>query len=240
MSGLLETIKSISVASMFPDKIFIDNGSGGGFCCGRIYNFSSCGYKGPVYDLQVEEDHSFSGPHLTIHNCGAGQINVCLAERGMSLDEFSVARAGDYIDINASKMTGEPRTSVLRAKEKKLNFLKLDENDPVVLALDCYYDEMLRYVFGFFAKRFANRRGSIEHPIDLVLSGGTACVPGFDKKVRSIISKMDLPFEIAEIRLAGGGDKVKMLQAVANGCYLRAKQAAKKMANAKDVIEKAS
>jgi hypothetical protein len=171
---------------------------------------------------------------------GAGMVNVCLAERGMPLDEFSIAKSGDWIDANTSKMVGEPKTSVLRTKEKKLNFNKLDESDPIILALDCYYDEMLRYVFGLFAQRFSNHKGSIEHPIDFVVSGGTACVPGFDKKIKSVLAKMDLPFEIAEVKLAGGGDKTKMLQAVARGLYLRAKQAAKKMANAKDIIEKAS
>jgi len=40
--------------------------------------------------------------------------------------------------------------------------------------------------------------------------------------------------------LAGGGDRAKMLQAVAKGLYIRAKQTAKKTTAAKDIIEKAS
>ena len=171
---------------------------------------------------------------------GAGQVNICMAERGVPLDEFSVARSGDWIDTNTAKMVGEPRTRVLMAKEKKLNFGKLDDSDPIILALDCYYDELLRYVFGLFAKRFADHKGGIEYPIDFVVSGGTASVPGFDKKIKSVLSKMEMPFEIANVRLAGGGDRAKMLQAVAKGLYIRAKQAAKKTTAAKDVIEKAS
>lgn len=158
---------------------------------------------------------------------GAGQCNFCLTERGIPLDEFSVARSGDWIDSNVARMTGQPRTKVLRVKEKKLDFNNIDKNDEIILALECYYEELINYVFGIFAKRFGSSKGSIDHPIDLVLSGGTACPKGFDQKVKVMLAKMSLPFEIREVRLAGGGDPDKMLKAVARGCYVRAKQAAK-------------
>jgi hypothetical protein len=64
---------------------------------------------------------------------GAGQANFCLAERGLPLDEFSIARSGDWIDANVARMTGQPKTKVLRVKEKRLNFNKLDEDDEVIL-----------------------------------------------------------------------------------------------------------
>jgi hypothetical protein len=170
---------------------------------------------------------------------GAGMVNFCLAERGVPMDEFSLCRSGDFLDQQVARMTGQARTKVMRVKEKKLDFNKLDEtaeDGDILLAYDIYYDELINYVFTTFAKRFKGNRGSIEHPIDLIVSGGTASVPGFDKKVRKILKKLEFPFEIHEVRLAGGGDRKKMLAATAHGCYLKAKQAARKMMNAKDTL----
>ena len=117
---------------------------------------------------------------------------------------------------------------MLRVKESSLDFNNLDLENPIILALDSYYESLVKYSFGKFAERFANKRGSLEGSIDLILSGGTASVPGFDKKVKFVLEGMDLPFKIHEVRLAGGGDRAKMLKAVAKGCYVRAVQAAKK------------
>jgi len=155
---------------------------------------------------------------------GAGQCNFALAERGLPLDEFSVARSGDWIDSNAARMTGQPKTKILRVKEKKLNFDAIDKEDPIVLALECYYEELVNYVFGIFRDRFKRNRGSIDHPIEIILSGGTASPPGFERKVKEIIEKMNLPFEVKEVRLAKD-----MFRSVATGCFIRAKQAAKKL-----------
>lgn len=170
---------------------------------------------------------------------GAGQVNFCLSERGLPIDEFSIARSGDYVDANVARMTGQPRTKVIRVKEKDLDFNKIDENNEILLALDCYYEDLVRYVFGIFGKRFENNRGSIDHPIDIILSGGTASPPGFDKKVRKVLDRMNLPFQINDIKLAGGGERQGMLKTVARGCYIRAKQTAKKIEAGKEILNNA-
>lgn len=167
-----------------------------------------------------EGDIQFTGIGISF---GAGQANFCLAERGIPLDEFSIARSGDWIDKNVSKMVGQPVTKVLRTKERKLDFGNIDPNDEILLALECYYEELIQYIFSRFSKRFQGNKGSIDHPIDIVLSGGTASPPGFDQKVRDVIAKMKLPFEVYEVRRSKD-----MLKTVATGCYLRAKQAARK------------
>jgi len=188
-----------------------------------------------------EGDVPFTGIGISI---GAGCFNFCLAERGTPIDEWSLCRAGDWIDSNASRMCCQPKTKILRVKELELNFNTVDnisekhKNYDVLLALDCYYDEMIGYAFKMFASRFQDNRGSIDSPIDIVIAGGTASVPGFDKKVLKVLAKMSLPFEIGEVRLAGGGDTQKMLKAVSYGCYLRAKQAAKKAMAAREAAGK--
>jgi len=176
--------------------------------------------ENPKMYVDEKETIPFTGVGISM---GAGMCNFALTERGIPLDEFSVARSGDWIDTNAARMTGQPKTKVLRVKEKKLNFDKVDGDDVVQVAIECYYEDLVNYVFGIFKDRFKKNRGSIDHPIEIILSGGTASPPGFDKRVKAIISKMDLPFEVKEVRLAKD-----MLRTVATGCFVRAKQAAKK------------
>lgn len=183
-------------------------------------------------------DVPFTGCALSF---GAGMVNFCLAERGVPMDEFSLCRSGDWLDEQVARMTGQPKTKVMRVKEKKLDFNKIDEtaeDGDILLAYDIYYDELVNYVFTTFAKRFKGNRGNIEHPIDVVVSGGTASPPGFDKKMKKILSKLDFPFEIHEVRLAGNGDRKKMLAGTAAGCYLRAKQAARKVMSANEILDK--
>lgn len=163
---------------------------------------------------------------------GAGMVNFCLAERGTPMDEFSVARSGDWVDERVAMMTGQSKGKVLRIKEKKLNFNKIDElatgqDGDIILGLDCYYTDLVNYVFKHFIDRYKGK-SALEHPIDIILSGGTACPLGFDKKVMKILLGMKLPFEINEVKLAGGGDASKMLSATARGCHKRAKQALRK------------
>jgi len=162
---------------------------------------------------------------------GAGQANFCLAERGLPLDEFSIAKCGDWVDHNVARMVGQPKTKVLRVKEKELDFDHIDETNPILLGLRCYYEELIEYIFSKFAKRFENNRGSIDHPIDLIISGGTANPPGIINLVNGVIDRMNLPFEIKEVKKAKD-----MFRSVATGCYIRARQLAKKQAAAKKII----
>ena len=159
---------------------------------------------------------------------GAGMVNFCLAERGRPICEFSVVRAGDWVDDRVALMTGEHKTKVSRVKERRLDFTKIDQEDPILVALDVYYTQLVSYVFGEFAKKFSSNKGFIEDPIEIVLSGGTASPPGFDAKVKQVLGSMSLPFRVHDVRMAGNRNREDMLKTVARGCFIRAKQAAKK------------
>ena len=74
------------------------------------------------------------------------------------------------------------------------------------MGLDCYYTELVQYVFKHFLDRYKGK-SQLEHPIDIVLSGGTASPRGFEKKVRELLLQMKLPFEINEVRTAGNRDR---------------------------------
>ncbi len=103
------------------------------FCCGVITKIEKEHYSGIVYDLQVEDDHSFSGPYMTIHNCGGGMINVCVAYKGLDTLSFSLANAlgnnqgssGDWIDKRLFDAYGEQLGSEARCVIYKENYTDL-------------------------------------------------------------------------------------------------------------------
>lgn len=135
--SLNDFIKNISCEnSQIMEKMFIENG----FCCSRIQKIEKEYYSGVVYDLQVEDDHSFSGPFMTIHNCGGGMINVCVAYKGLDTLSFSLANAlgnnqgssGDWIDKRLFDAYGAQFGSESRCVIYKENYANLTRiNDDI-------------------------------------------------------------------------------------------------------------
>ena len=169
------------------------------FCCSFVQKIEKQNYQGKVYDLKVEDDHSFSGPFLTIHNCGAGKVNCVLAYRGLPIVGMSAARSGDWIDSKVAEHTDKPISQVTNIKETKLDFNNIDYDDDVLFALDAYYGNMIEYVFKNFAKKFSKVKSEFEAPLDIVIAGGTSKPKGFRDKVEAIVKTLDLPFKINNI-----------------------------------------
>jgi hypothetical protein len=147
----------------------------------------------------IEDDGTevpYSGVGMSF---GAGRANCMLAFKGMPILGMSVSRSGDWIDKMVSEQTGVPIAQVVDAKEKRLDFNKIDPDDDVVFALDAYYDAMLKYVFNLFSKKFKEVKSEFNKPIDIVLAGGTSMPPGFEKKVEKIVSELDLPFKVNRV-----------------------------------------
>lgn len=133
---------------------------------------------------------------------GGGRSNCVLAYKGLQVMGMSVCRGGDWIDQQVAEQTGTPISQVVATKEKKLNFDNIDFEDDVIFALDAYYENMIRYVFGHFAKKFAAEKSKFAAPMDIVVAGGTSMPPGFCKKLEKIVREMQLPFQIKEVRPA--------------------------------------
>ncbi len=213
-NSLKDIILSLDCSSSrFNENMFINNS----FACSTIQEVEYDEYSGPVYDLQVEEDHSFSGPFLTIHNCGAGRTNCVLAYKGLSVIGMSCARSGDWVDRKVAEATGEPVGQVTRKKEMKLNFKDIDYDDDVIFALDAYYGEMIKFVFNNFARKFAEVKSQFESPLDIVIAGGTSMPQGFCDKIKEVIREMDLPFAIKDVRHAS-----TPCESVVKGCLTQA------------------
>jgi len=199
--------------SVHVERLFIEDN----YCCSKIQKIEQSQYDGIVYDLQVEEDHSFSGPFLTIHNCGAGMVNVCYAKFGNPLFTFSIVNSGDWIDKMAAKATGESSTFINKEKEKL--DLTVAPNSLVMSALRTQYEIMMEHTIAELKKGLEAAGSNVrsEKPIDIVIAGGTASPKGFEQLFKEHLDKANLPIEI--------GSVIKPkdpLFSVARGCLIAA------------------
>lgn len=180
--------------------------------------------------IENGEEVAYSGIGMSF---GGGRSNCVLCYRGLPVVGMSVSRAGDYIDKQVSEQTGVPISQVIAIKEKKLDFDNIDYDDDVQFALDAYYDQLIRYVFSHFAKKFAAEKTTFEAPLDIVIAGGTSMPNGFCNKVQKVIEGLSLPFQVKEVRHAKNPRT-----AVVEGLYVSANVAMNKAAKAKQEAKK--
>lgn len=216
-SSLFELFSNIDESNdTTSQKLFIENG----FCCSRIQKIEHEEYEGLVYDLQVEEDHSFSGPFMTIHNCGGGMVNVCYAMFGNPIFSFSIVNSGDWIDKMAAKAVGESPTFINKEKTK------IDLTKPpatlVERAIQTQYRLMIEHTVTEIKKGFANVQKNVrtEDEVDFVVAGGTASPNGFKEMMEECLKQADIPVKIGKIIKPEDN-----LYSVAKGCLLAAENA---------------
>jgi len=154
---------------------------------------------------------------------GAGQVNVCMAVRGYPVIEFSLVGSGDYIDQQVSIISGQPVSVVTKKKERFLDFDNIDYNDVVLAGLDIHYTDLLTNIMQKFCKKFAENGDVYDHPIEIVVTGGTASPKGFETKFKQVLNSMTLPFEVKDVRMSGD-----MLKTVSKGCLIKALKEEKK------------
>jgi hypothetical protein len=174
----------------------------------------------PVVDDPDEGEVPFSGISLSF---GAGQVNCCLAFKKMPLISFSVTRSGDWIDQEASKISGVDVSVITKFKEKNLNLEKINMSDMKQAALDIFYQNMIENVLNKFSEKFNQLQNQIDYPLEIVVAGGTASVPGFLTKFKNVLNNLELPFKVKNVRLAENP-----LYTVANGCLIKAMSTEKK------------
>lgn len=143
----------------------------------------------------------FTGVGLSF---GAGMTNLVVAWRAQKLFEISVSRGGDWIDERVAQMRNQPQSKVTAIKENPRKF-RLDRpnpRDPIHLALEIYYEELIRHTLQQFAEFFQSSNSVLEDPLDFVIAGGTASVPGFLDKFKEVLATIELPFPIGDVRMA--------------------------------------
>ncbi len=156
------------------------------------------------YDNPTTEDDEgqaipFTGIAISF---GAGMTNLVVSWRAKKLFEISVARGGDWIDSQVAQVRGLPTSKVTHIKENRLDLSAIPAGDPIQLALDIYYEELMRYTLASFAEYFQQSNSDIDRPLDVVIAGGTASVPGFIEKFRAVLSTIELPIQVRNVRLS--------------------------------------
>jgi actin-like ATPase involved in cell morphogenesis len=144
-------------------------------------------------------DHNFTGLGVSF---GAGMTNVCLSYYAVPVMTFSVARGGDWIDEQTATATGENVDKVTSIKEEEFRLDFTTDAGGVEGALSIYYDNLLDYVIENVAREVNDE--DVEEGLDVpvVVTGGTASPPGFEKLFEERLEKADIPFTISDVRKA--------------------------------------
>ncbi|MBI4569559.1 MAG: hypothetical protein HY719_14285 [Planctomycetes bacterium] len=133
---------------------------------------------------------------------GAGMVNLVAAWRAQQLLAFSAGRSGDWIDAEVARVRNMPVSHVIHVKERELDLTTIDDTDQTQVALDIYYEDLIRYVLDHFKKEFKRTSASIKEPVEICIGGGTASVPGFVQKFEKVLSRTPFPFDVKNVRLA--------------------------------------
>lgn len=168
----------------------------------------------PTAEDEDGSESTFTGIAFSF---GAGMANVCFALKKMPLINFSIAQSGDWIDRESAKVAGINVSAMTRFKETNFDLETVDHSDMRQAALDIFYQNMIEHALVNFAEKFNQLDNPITIPLEIVIAGGTASVPGFLEKFKTIISGLELPFKIKNIRMAKDP-----FYAVSHGCLLKA------------------
>jgi hypothetical protein len=155
-------------------------------------------------------------------SCGAGMVNVCFAKFGAPMFQFSIINSGDWIDQMSARATGETPTFINKEKTK-LDLTK--EPEALVLrAIKAQYEIMVQKTVTQIKKGIEEmgNKARAEHPIDIVVSGGTASPNGFEQLFKKTLEAAKVTMEIGEVIKPKDN-----LLSVARGCLLAAENAGK-------------
>ena len=133
---------------------------------------------------------------------GAGMTNLVVAWRAKTLFTLSLGRGGDWIDERVARVRGITPSRVTAIKEKRFRLDRVRSDNPIEVALEIYYEDLIRYTLRSFTEQFRKTKSVIEDPLEIILAGGTAVVPGFLEKFEAFRRELPFPFPIKGVRLA--------------------------------------
>ncbi len=159
-------------------------------------------------------DSDFTGIGLSF---GGGMANACVAYKSIPCVQFSVARGGDWIDQNVSKVLGVKQSKATYIKERGIDIRDPQNREEEAVAI--YYRELINYVLKNVKARFEGGQNmpTFQDPIDIACAGGTSMVGGFIEVFREEFAKIDFPIPVGRIFRAEDA-----LTAVAKGCLVAA------------------
>jgi len=151
-------------------------------------------------------------------SCGGGLCNACLAYLSVPVFNFSIAKAGDFIDSSVAHLRGEPATRIRTIKEESFHFNGHYTNR-IHQSLSNYYEDMIQALVAALRDTFASVQNmpKLSRPVPLVLSGGSALAPGFRDRFEKLLRETELPVAVSEIRLG-----TNPMQSTARGALVAA------------------
>jgi len=150
---------------------------------------------------------------------GSGMVNVSLSYMSVPILAFCVTKAGDWIDQQAAAAVGETASRICAIKESSLDLTKRDGLSRIEAALSIYHDNLIEYVLAHIVREFerTEKAPSIDKPIVIVLSGGSAMPKGFLQRFNDVLARSKFPLAVREVRLAS-----QPLYSVARGAVIAA------------------
>lgn len=147
---------------------------------------------------------------------GAGMTNVAVIHQGDPLVEFSLCRAGDYIDQAVGTALDISPSLVQLEKEAGIDLM--NPKDKIGEAVSVYYSTLLNYTLRNIAFELDKRRKELpvfRKPVPIIVSGGLTLADGFVDKVNQTLANLDFPLAISGVRRADDP-----MRAVATGALL--------------------
>ena len=136
-------------------------------------------------------------------SCGGGLCNVCMAYLAVPVMQFSLPKAGDYIDSSAASVTGDIANRLRMVKEESFYFNGAF-SDKSHQVLGVYYDDMITSLVAALKDAVGTHRSlpKLGRAIPLVLSGGTTMPRGFRDRFEKVLRESEFPLSLTEVRLA--------------------------------------
>lgn len=147
---------------------------------------------------------------------GAGMTNIAVVHQGDPLVEFSLTRAGDFIDQSVGTALDVSPSLVQMEKEAGIDLLK--PADKMTEAISVYYSTLITYTLENIVYELRKREKELpifRAPVPIVLAGGLCLAKGFIDKFKTCLEGLDFPIKISEVRLANDP-----LKCVAHGAFL--------------------
>lgn len=148
---------------------------------------------------------------------GAGMVNSAVCYEGDPIVQFSLTKAGDWIDASVGKALDLNASMVQIEKEESVVDL-LNPNGKIQEAIAVYYDVLINYALdNIIYELEKSKLPSFREPIPIVVSGGLTLADNFISKFKSEAGSKKFPFEIKTIRRAKDP-----MTCVAHGCLMAA------------------
>jgi actin-like ATPase involved in cell morphogenesis len=165
-----------------------------------------------VFAELAEQD--FTGIGIS---CGGGMVNVCVCYKTIPAVTFSISRGGDWIDKNVANVLGINATKATFLKEQGVDLTRPRNREEEAIVI--YYRNLINYILQNIRSRFevTSDIPEFRDPIEIVASGGTSMIQGFEEVFADELQKVKLPLKISCVRRAS-----EPLTSVAKGCLIAA------------------